>query len=237
MKGKGKAFPIIFLIFGMILITAISGLSIRKYVKNQNASSGKSQQNSLENSKNTDVKNSNKDTPKDKETSSDESKLFFNKPENIPSQSMIKVYKEKRVLELYGDEKLIGRFKIALGKNPLGDKEKEGDNKTPEGSYYICSKVSKTKYTYFMGISYPNTKDAQNGLDKGLIDKETYDTIKKAIEEKKQPPGNTPLGGAIGIHGEGTKSDWTYGCPALSNEDINIIKQYTPIGTAVEIYK
>lgn len=237
MKGKDKAFPIIFLIFGIVLITAISGLSIKKYVKNQNTSSEKLQQISLENSKSADTKNSDKDTIKDKGTNSNDLKIFFNKPENIPSQSLIKVYKEKRILELYGDEKLIGRFKIALGRNPLGDKEKEGDNKTPEGSYYICSKVSKTKYTYFMGISYPNTKDAQNGLDKGLIDKETYDTIKKAIEEKKQPPWDTPLGGAIGIHGEGTKSDWTYGCVALSNEDINVIKQYTPIGTAVEIYK
>ena len=88
-----------------------------------------------------------------------------------------------------------------------------------------------------MGISYPNIKDAQNGLDKGLIDKATYEAIKKAIDEKRQPPGNTPLGGAIGIHGGGTEYENTYGSISLSNEDINIIKQYVAVGTSVEIYK
>ncbi|WML37164.1 L,D-transpeptidase [Clostridium sp. OS1-26] len=155
----------------------------------------------------------------------------------MPSQNSIKVYKEKRILELYGDEKLIGRFKMGLGRDPWKDKEKEGDNRTPEGSYYICYGTSETKYTYFMGLSYPNIKDAQRGLEKGLIDKNTYNRIKQAIDEKRQPPWNTSLGGAVGIHGGGSKYDWTYGCIALTNEDINIIKQYAPIGTLVEIYK
>lgn len=231
MKGRDKAFPIIFLIFGIVLITAISGLSIRSYIKNQNASKAKLQQTSLENNKNSDAKGN------DKEVNKDNLKIFFNKPENAPSQSSIKVYKGKKVLELYADEKLIGRFKIGIGAYTEGNKEKEGDNKIPEGSYYISSKISKTKYTYFMGVSYPNIKDAQNGLDKGFIDKSTYEAIKKAIEEKKQPPGNTPLGGSIGIHGGGTEYENTYGSISLSNEDISIIKQYVTVGAAVEIYK
>ncbi|WP_411679033.1 L,D-transpeptidase family protein [Clostridium thailandense] len=231
MKCRDKAFPIIFLIFGIVLITAISGLSIRKYIKDQNASKEKLQQISLENGKNS------KGTSTDQETNKDNFKIFFNKPESTPSRSSIKIYKEKKVLELYADEKLIGRFKIGLGTYTEGNKEKEGDNKIPEGSYYISSKISKTKYTYFMGISYPNVKDAQNGLDKGLIDKSVYNRIKNSIEEKKQPPGNTPLGGEIGIHGGGTEYENTYGSISLSNEDINIIKQYSTIGMSVEIYK
>lgn len=231
MKGKGKAFPIMFLIFGVVLITSISGLSIRNYIKNQNTAKEKLKQASLENNKTAEAKGTNK------EINSDDLKIFFNKPENTPAQSSIKIYKGKKVLELYADEKIIGRFKIGLGTYIEGNKEKEGDNKIPEGSYYISSKISKTKYTYFMGISYPNTKDAQNGLDKGLIDKATYEMIKSAIEEKKQPPGNTQLGGSIGIHGGGTEYENTYGSISLSNEDINIIKQYVNIGIAVEIYK
>lgn len=223
MKKQYNIFPIAFLIFGVVLITLISGSSITKYIKTTakiNEQSGKVSADAQKNSKD------------DKDL-----KCFFSKPETMPSQTLMKVYKDKRILELYGDEKLIGRFKIGLGRDPWVDKEKEGDNRTPEGTYYVCSRTGETKYTYFMGLSYPDIKDAQKGLEKGTIDKATYNRIKKAIDNKQSPPWNTPLGGAVGIHGGGNKDNWTYGCIAMSNEDINIIKQYAPIKTTVEIYK
>ncbi|KAJ49796.1 murein L,D-transpeptidase YafK [Clostridium tetanomorphum] len=164
-------------------------------------------------------------------------KLFFNKPEKFPSSTYIKVFKENRFLELYGDNKLIGRLKIGLGRSPIGTKHKEGDNKTPEGKYYICTKNDKTKYTYFMGISYPNIEDAKEGLKNNLINKNDYNVIKKAIENKTLPPWNTALGGAVGIHGGGNKYDWTYGCIAVSNEDIKLLWQYCNYGTTIEIFK
>lgn len=213
-----KAIPIIFLIFGAVLITLISGYSIRKHIKTMSNSNQQSGKASVEASK-------------------EDSKIFFNKPQVMPAQALIKVYKEKRILELYGDEKLLGRFQITLGRDPGAAKEKEGDARTPEGTYYICSKTSETKYTYFMGLSYPNIEDAQKGLEKGIINQNTYNRIKKAIDSKQQPPWNTMLGGAIGIHGGGNKDNWTYGCIAMSNEDINILKVYTPFKTTVEIYK
>lgn len=222
MSKKYKSFPIIFLIFGLVLIALISGYSIRKHIKTMDKLDQQSGKVSAEASK---------------EDRSEDSKIFFNKPDVMPSDSLIKIYKDKRILELYGDKKLIGRFKIGLGRDPWSDKEKEGDNRTPEGTYYICTKTSETKYTYFMGLSYPSTKDAQKGLEKGIINQDTYNRIKKAIDSKQQPPWNTPLGGAVGIHGGGNKDNWTYGCIAVSNEDINILKLYTPFKTPVEIYK
>ena len=224
MSKKYKSFPLMFLIFGVVLITLISGSSIRKHIKTMGKSNQESGKVSFEASK--EDKSKNEDT-----------KIFFSKPEIKPSQTLVKVYKDKRILELYGDEKLIGRFKIGLGRDPWSDKEKEGDNRTPEGTYYICTKTSETKYTYYMGLSYPNIKDAQRGLEKGIINQDTYNRIKKAIDAKQQPPWNTTLGGAVGIHGGGNKDNWTYGCIAMSNEDINILKQYTPFKTPVEIYK
>ncbi|WP_027623086.1 hypothetical protein [Clostridium lundense] len=62
-----------------------------------------------------------------------------------------------------------------------------------------------------MGISYPNIEDGKTGLKNGSIDNNIYNQIKKAIEKKSLPPWNTPLGGAVGIHGGGAKYDWTYG--------------------------
>ncbi|MFL0196675.1 murein L,D-transpeptidase family protein [Clostridium sp. WILCCON 0269] len=220
MKDKSKFFPIIFLISGIIIILTVSVLSVKKYIK-QNG--------------NRSVLEDNISNEKLKKDSKE--KLFFQKPKEIPDKISITIYKGKKIMELYGDNQLMGRFKIGLGRAPEGKKEKEGDNKTPEGSYYVCYVNSQTKYKYFLGLSYPNIDDAQKALNESIINKSTYEKIKAAIENKKQPPWNTPLGGAIGIHGGGAEYNWTYGCIALSDSDIDILKQYASIKTPVKIYK
>lgn len=162
---------------------------------------------------------------------------FFKEPKTVPSSTSIKIFKASRTLELYGDDKLIGKFKIALGQNPVGNKNKEGDFKTPEGKYYICTRNAKSKFTLFLGLSYPNIEDAKRGLDNATIDLSTYNKIKKSIENKQQPNWNSALGGAVGIHGGGNTSDRTAGCIALSNEDIHLLWKYTKYGTDVEIFQ
>jgi len=214
MKKSNIILPLLFISAGLVIIATISYFSINKYI---NIS-----------------KNNVKQPVAD---SGEEMKVFFNKPSVTPKETSIKIYKSKRILELYGDGKIMGRFNIGLGRDPEGSKVKEGDNKTPEGNYYICTKNNSTKYYLFMGISYPNKEDAKMGLDKGIIDKVSYDSIVKAINNKQQPPWNTALGGAVGIHGGGNKYDWTYGCIAMDNSDLKVIRQYTPINTPVNIYK
>lgn len=217
MKRDYRRFPFLFLIFGLIVIGTVSTVSIKKHTE-AGGRHGIVHKTSLP-------------------EKNDREKIFFEKPEKFPNKTSIKIYKGKRILELYGDGHLVGRFKIGLGRNPQGKKEKEGDRKTPEGSYYICYINSQTKYTYFLGISYPNIEDAENALNKNIISKSQYEKIKYSAENKIQPPWNTPLGGAIGIHGGGSKYNWTYGCVALSNEDINILKEYASLKTPVDIYK
>lgn len=161
---------------------------------------------------------------------------YLKEPETKPQVTFIKIFKAARKLELYGDNKLIAVFKIALGKDPQGEKQQEGDNKTPEGTYYVCTRNEKSKFTLFLGLSYPNIEDANRGLDKGIIDKEIYNTIKSAQGKEIRPPWNTPVGGEVGIHGGGIENDWTAGCIALSDEDIKILWDYTPLKTMVKIY-
>lgn len=161
--------------------------------------------------------------------------FFYNKPLSHPEKILIKIFKEQRFLELYGNDKIIGRFKVALGRSPKGDKHKEGDSKTPEGNYYICTRNNKSKFTLFLGLSYPNIEDAKKGLESGLINTSTFNRIKQSIENKQQPPWNTPLGGEVGIHGGGTSSDWTLGCIAMSDEDIKVLWKYASLKTPVEI--
>jgi murein L,D-transpeptidase YafK len=162
--------------------------------------------------------------------------LFFDKLQEFSTNVEIKVYKSNRRLELYSEGELQGRFKIALGSKSIGDKEKEGDRKTPEGAYYICTRNDKSKYTLSLGISYPNIKDAQKGLNQKLIDKSTFNNISQAINNKKRPPWDTKLGGEIMVHGGGNNIDWTWGCIALSDEDIMILWEYVIIGTPITIY-
>lgn len=165
-----------------------------------------------------------------------ESNLFFNKPKKNLDNVKIKIYKANRRLELHGNGEIIGRFQIALGSNPVGDKEKEGDRKTPEGEYYVCTRNDKSKYTLSLGVSYPNIDDAKVGLEKGIINDSTFNDICDAINSKKRPPWKTSLGGEIMIHGAGNSTDWTWGCIALSDEDIRILWEYAPYGTPIIIY-
>lgn len=81
----------------------------------------------------------------------------------------IEIHKKQHALQLWNEEKLIAEYPVGLAKNPTGAKEKEGDNKNPEGSYYICNKNSRSQYHLALGISYPNIEDANRGYEEGLI--------------------------------------------------------------------
>ncbi len=111
---------------------------------------------------------------------------------------------------------------MALGKNPIGAKQYEGDKKTPEGVYFINAKSADSKFHKNLGISYPNKED-----------------IRIAKQIGKAPGGNIKIHGlqnGLGFIGRlQSFSDWTAGCIALTNEEIDELYEHTPIGTPVEI--
>ena len=148
----------------------------------------------------------------------------------------IKVYKEERRLELWQEDTLLKTYRVGLGFSPEGAKIREGDGRVPEGAYYVCTKNEQSKFTLFMGISYPNAADAERGLRDGLISQEQHDRIVEAIGNRLRPDWETDLGGKIGIHGKGSAFDWTAGCVALDDEDIRDLWQYVEKGDAVLIY-
>jgi len=147
----------------------------------------------------------------------------------------IVIRKETRTLEAYDGDVLKKTYAIALGFAPSGDKEIEGDGKTPEGEFYVFTKNPQSKFHLSIGISYPSTDDAQRGFAGGLISKAERDAIILAIDAKKMPPQKTKLGGEIYLHGGGTDKDWTWGCVALKNEDIEELFAAIPVGTRVTI--
>ncbi len=147
----------------------------------------------------------------------------------------IVIKKEKRTLEVFDGEKSIIVYKIALGYTPKGDKEKEGDGKTPEGEFFIHTKNEHSKYFLSLGMSYPNIEDAKRGLETELITPEEHDEIVSAISENRMPPQYTNLGGEIYIHGNGNLTDWTAGCVALTNKDMKELFDAIPVNTLVII--
>lgn len=140
----------------------------------------------------------------------------------LATPDIIVVNKAKRVMTLYADKKAIKTYRIALGGNPVGHKEQEGDSRTPEGRYIIDAKNPWSSFHLSLHISYPDRRD-------------------RAAARKK---GMSP-GGAIMIHGTpeglaaaqalGIFNDWTAGCIAVSNAEIEEIYRAVRIGTPIVI--
>ncbi len=145
------------------------------------------------------------------------------------------IKKKQRLLQIFDGEKLIRKYKIVLGFAPRGDKEIEGDGKTPTGKFYVFTKNSESKFHLSLGLSYPNAEAAIRGLREKIISQEEYDAIIEAIAKREMPPQKTALGGEIYIHGGGIAEDWTQGCVALENEQMTEIYEAIPIGAEVLI--
>jgi murein L,D-transpeptidase YafK len=163
-----------------------------------------------------------------------------NSPDSTsPDVFRLLVKKSERKLYLYetrkGTEALRKTYEIALGNNPTGHKQQQGDGATPEGDYYITHRNPKSNYYLSLGVSYPNISDAASGLQRGLISQQQHDAIVRAIRTQSKPLQNTRLGGDIFIHGGGIGSDWTLGCIALENDQIRELFELLPVKTKVRI--
>ncbi len=134
----------------------------------------------------------------------------------------IVVLKAQRTLTLLREGKTLKSYKVALGSDPLGPKTRAGDNKTPEGVYSIDSRNAHSHYHLALHISYPNAAD----------------------RERARRLGVNP-GGDIMIHGlppqwawvgaVHRQTDWTLGCIAVTNAEIEEIWALVPTGTPIEI--
>lgn len=147
----------------------------------------------------------------------------------------IVIKKGERKLYLYSEQKVLRVYNIGLGFEPNGHKAKQGDGKTPEGTYRISLKNPKSQFYLSLAINYPNPNDGKQGLSKGLINQKQYQEILRRNRIKANPPWNTALGGEIFIHGHGSKADWTLGCIALENSEMKELYQSVPVGTEVNI--
>jgi murein L,D-transpeptidase YafK len=147
----------------------------------------------------------------------------------------IEIHKAARTAILYSADTAVRVYGVGLGFDPAGAKTREGDGKTPEGSYYLCSRNPYSRFHRFLGVSYPSPQDAARAYSAGEIDARTTARISR-VRSPHRPPWSTPLGGAIGLHGGGSSSDWTLGCIAFEDDDVDEIWVASRSGTRVIIY-
>lgn len=147
----------------------------------------------------------------------------------------IRIAKKERRLYLYEHGELIRTYRIGLGFDPVVDKTRQGDGRTPEGLFHVRVKNTSSQFHLSLGLDYPNYEDASRGFVDDLIDFPEYVQIINAINDGRMPPQETPLGGQIYIHGNGSDSDWTNGCVALEDDDIEELFTLIPLGTKVRI--
>lgn len=147
----------------------------------------------------------------------------------------IYVYKEKRRLYVIQSEVLVRDYPIGLGFHPQGDKEREGDGRTPEGDFFVCVKNASSRFVKSLGLNYPEKRHAERAFFAGVLSPNEFRDILLAHEKKSTPPWRTILGGEIFIHAGGAHKDWTDGCVALYNSDMDELFQIAALGTNVVI--
>ena len=159
------------------------------------------------------------------------------------SDVWIRISKSKQMLFVYNGATLTAKYPTDLGYNFFADKERRGseaipdDWRTPEGEFYVVNKNDRSEFYKALVLNYPNSEDAQRGRRDGLISESEFDHIVRAERDRTIPPMGTALGGWIEIHGDGTggKSNWTRGCIAIRNEQIDRLWSIVHVGTPVLI--
>ncbi len=177
-------------------------------------------------------------TPPAREPSRPEPRIAESDQQPLPEiliDPAIVIEKSTRSLVVYSAGEPVKRYRIGLGGALVGNKSAEGDGRTPEGEFYVCTKNEESRFHRALGISYPNEEAAERGLAEGIINKREYRQIIEAIVHFRRPPWRTALGGEIMIHGNGSDNDWTQGCVALTDAEIEELFIEIPLGTMVEI--
>lgn len=146
-------------------------------------------------------------------------------PEPSPAPAKVDrivVEKGKRLLTAYSGTEPVFRFHVALGRHPVGQKNCAGDNRTPEGRYTITEHKQDSGFYKALRISYPSAED-----------------VARARSKHCEPGGNIMIHGlenGYGWVGRVHRSvDWTRGCIAITNEEMDLLWNRVPTGTPVEI--
>lgn len=159
------------------------------------------------------------------------------------NERWILVETSEHKLVVYTGERPTAEFPdIAVGQGGVAENRRRGDRTTPKGKFRISWVHDESRYHLFLGLNYPTLRHADAAFQSGAIDREEYGRFLSQYAANGHPPQTTSLGGHIGIHGVGRADEgihrvanWTDGCVALEDSQIEALWELVGIGTRVVI--
>ena len=159
----------------------------------------------------------------------------------LHTETLVVVMKSARRIMRFTNGKLLHSkgsgaacWAIGLGPSPEGHKQQEGDGKTPEGWYRSSDKPWSQWYAA-IAIHYPNQRDISDAVSGHRVAPDLASAMTRALKQDKKPAQTSPLGGEILIHGGGSSTDWTLGCIALQNSDIDALRATLPTAMVTDV--
>ena len=160
-----------------------------------------------------------------------------------PGEIWVLVDTRELTLAVMEGESVLQKYdNIAIGSNGPTLAKLVSDETTPLGDFRISRINERSRYRLFLGFDYPTMEHARRALEDGRLGPEEYMAVNNAWLAKKPPPQNTRLGGHLGIHGLGGGSEeihgtvnWTDGCIAVTDEQIEELSQWVGVGTRVSV--
>jgi murein L,D-transpeptidase YafK len=145
-------------------------------------------------------------------------------------------------LKLYNNYNIVKEFHASIGSNGASFIRTMGDRRTPIGDFKIDHYNPYSQFRKFFRINYPQPKHVEQALAENIISEREYREYWRYKRTRGYPPQLTKLGGNIGIHGVGRRDpwlhqrvDWTEGCVAVNNSEIEELSRYIGVGTRVLI--
>jgi len=146
-------------------------------------------------------------------------------------------------LTVYRGQQKVERFHpIAVGRRGVTDTRLRGDMTTPAGVYHVTRFNRDSDFHLFIGLDFPNLAQARRAEETGVLSEQEFDRYLSYYRRHGQPPQDTVLGGDIGIHGLGEadpvmhrRFNWTQGCVAVTNPQIDRLGELVKLGTKVII--
>ncbi len=158
-----------------------------------------------------------------------------------PTWILVETAKETLTV-MRGDKPVKAFTNVSVGKGGVSRLRVRGDDTTPLGEFHIARIKNRSMYHRFYEFDFPTLSHADTAFKAGLIDLGTYLEILKAVQRQTLPPQNTALGGHLGIHGIGSGNrqvhdqfNWTNGCIALTNEQLDALSPWLTLGTKVVV--
>lgn len=141
-----------------------------------------------------------------------------------------------------GGEQVMHVPRVALGRGGAARTRLRGDQTTPMGDFQVAWINRDSRFHVFLGLDYPRFDHVRTAYKDGTLDIDAFLAVTDALKARRLPPQDTAVGGHIGIHGVGTgdldvhrRANWTEGCVAITNEQMDQLTEHVGVGTRVII--